>query len=142
MVNNMHADTELGNNSTDIPETRSMAQYLKVIARVFAVCASIFVILARDGIGPRYFDPVGKAIFWIGIVFVPLLGLNQDVLRLASAKLLTLVLWSLQFFLVFYFFRRLQDLNFITLALLCFAQFVIFALPFMLIRKRSSGIWY
>ncbi len=88
--------------------------------------ASLLVVFAREGLGPPYLDAAGKAVFWTGIVFVPLLGLNQDVLQIVSGKLLAV----------------LNGLTFIELTPLCVVQFVIFALPFMLIRKRFSGIWY
>jgi hypothetical protein len=57
---------------------------LKILGRVTAICAAAFVIMAREGVGPAYFDSVGKALFWTVIVFVPLLAINQDMLRLAS----------------------------------------------------------
>ncbi len=44
--------------------TTGFQQFLKVIGRVMAVCAAAFVIMAREGFGPRYFDALGKALFY------------------------------------------------------------------------------
>jgi hypothetical protein len=117
-------------------------QFLKILGRVIAICAAVFVIMAHEGFGPMYFDAVGKALFWTGIVSVPVWSLNQDVLRTTSGRVLAVGLFTFQLFLVFYSFGRLQALDFIALTPLFFVQCMIFMLPFMLIRKRNSGIWY
>ena len=133
---------ESSGNMDSTAQKRSIPSSLKWIGRVFAVFASLLVVFAREGLGPPYLDAAGKAVFWTGIVFVPLLGLNQDVLQIVSGKLLAILLWLVQLTLVFHFFAVLNGLTFIELTPLCVVQFVIFALPFMLIRKRFSGIWY
>ena len=80
--------------------TNDTQQALKWCGRIVAVLAAAFIILAREGVGPPYFDATGKALFWTGIVFVPLLSLNQDVLRLAEGKLLAVALFVLHLVLV------------------------------------------
>jgi hypothetical protein len=117
-------------------------QYLKWCGRVVAVLAAAFIILAREGVGPPYFDAIGKAMFWTAIVFVPLLTLNQDVLRLSEGKIVVVALFALHLALVLYSFGLLKGLTFITLTPLCFVQCLIFTLLLMLIRKRHKGIWY
>jgi hypothetical protein len=129
---------EMAENSTKT----GFEQLLKILGRMIAVCAAAFVIMAHEGFGPMYFDAVGKALFWTGMVSIPVWSLNQDVLRIASGRVLALGLFAIQLFLVFYTFGKLQALTFITLTPLCFVQCLIFMLPFMLIRKRHSGIWY
>jgi hypothetical protein len=127
---------------TDSSAEDDFRQILKIIGRVIAVCAAAFVIMAREGIGPPYFDPLGKAFFWTGIVLIPLFSLSGDVLSLTVGKVTALGLFILQLALVFLLFGRLQQMTFITLTPLCFAQCLIFALPLMLIRKQHRGIWY
>src|SRR5580704_7722384 len=117
-------------------------QFLKIVGWVMTLCAAALVIVAREGFGPRYFDALGKALFWTVIVFVPLLGINQDVLRLTPGKFLAAGLFALQLILVRFSFERLYELNFITITPLSFCQCLIFAMAFMLIRKHYSGIWY
>jgi hypothetical protein len=122
--------------------TTGFQQFLKIVGRVMAVCAAAFVIMAREGFGPKYLDALGKALFWTVIVFVPLFGINQDVLRLTAGKFLAAGLFALQLVLVEFLFERLYELNFITIASLSFCLCVIFAMAFMLIRKQRRGIWY
>jgi hypothetical protein len=122
--------------------TPGFQQFLKIVGRVMALCAAAFVIMAREGFGPRYFDALGKALFWTVIVFVPLFGINQDELRLTAGKFLAAGLVALQLILVGMLFERLYGLNFITITPLSFCQCLIFAMAFMLIRKQHSGIWY
>ena len=117
-------------------------QSLKWFGRMVAISAAAFVIMAHEGFGPSYFDPVGKALFWTGIVFVPLFSLNQDVLRLIAGKVLAVGLFALQLILVICAFGKLKEFNFIVLTPLCFGQCLIFTVIFMLVRKRSSGVWY
>jgi hypothetical protein len=102
----------------------------------------VFVLLARDGIGPLYLDAVGKALFWTGLVLVPLFSFNYDILRLTLGRAAVGTLCALQLGLVFFLFGRLQEVNFIILAPICIVQCLLFFLPLMLIRKRHSGIWY
>jgi hypothetical protein len=116
--------------------TNNTQQALKWCGRIVAVLAAAFIILAREGVGPPYFDAAGKALFWTGIVFVPLLSLNQDVLRLAEGKLLVVALFVLHLVFVLSSFGRLKNFTFITLTPLCFGQCLLFAVPFMLVRKR------
>ncbi len=116
--------------------------FVKIAGRVIGVCAAVFVLLARDGFGPPYLDSVGKALFWTGLVLVPLFSFNYDILRLTSGKAAVATLSVLQLVLVLYLFERLQEVNFIILAPICIVQCLLFFLPLMLIRKRHSGIWY
>jgi hypothetical protein len=122
--------------------TTGFQQYLKIGGWVMTLCAAALVIMAREGFGPRYFDALGKALFWSVIVFVPLFGINQDVLRLTAGKFLAVGLVALQLTLVGFLFERLYELNFITITPLSFCQCLIFAMAFMLIRKHHTGIWY
>ena len=122
--------------------TTGVQRFLKIIGRVTALCAAAFVIMAREGFGPRYFDALGKALFWTVIVFVPLFGINQDVLRLRAGKFLAGGCFALQLILVGFSFERLYELNFIIITPLSFCECLIFAMAFMLIRKQHSGIWY
>lgn len=138
----MRVNRELHNNVTEDPKRNHIKQLLKVSASVIGVCAAVFVLLARDGVGPPYFDSLGKAFFWTGMVLVPLFSLNYDVLRLPSGKALAVALFAFQLVLVFYLFGRLHGLNFIILTPLCFIQSLLYMLPFMLIRRRNTGIWY
>ena len=117
-------------------------QFLKIVGRVMALCAATLVIMAREGFGPRYFDALGKALFWTVIVFVPLFGINQDVLRLTAGKFLSAGFLALQLILVSFLFERLYELNFIIITPLSFCECLIFAMAFMLIRKHHTGIWY
>jgi hypothetical protein len=117
-------------------------QFLKIVGRVMALCAATLVIMAREGFGPRYFDALGKALFWTVIVFVPLFGINQDVLRLTAGKFLFAGFLALQLILVSFLFERLHELNFIIITPLSFCECLIFAMAFMLIRKHHTGIWY
>lgn len=138
----MRVERELRSNTPDDSGRDRIKQFVKVSARVIGVCAAGFVLLARDGIGPPYLDSVGKALFWTGIVLVPLFSFNHDVLRTTSGQVVAVGLSTLQFVLVFYSFERLQECTFIVLTPLCLIQCLIFFLPFMLIRKRHNGIWY
>jgi len=134
-----------GDERADIPDDPAKVRakrIVKISGRVIGVCAVAFVLLARDGLGPPYLDSVGKALFWTGLVLVPLLSFNYDVLRLTSGKAAVASLSALQLVLVFYLFGRLQEVNFIILAPICIVQCLLFFLPLMLIRKRRSGIWY
>jgi len=117
-------------------------QFLKIVGWVMALCAAGLVIMAREDFGPRYFDALGKALFWTAIVFVPLFGINQDVLRLTAGKLLAAVLFALQLILVAFLFEKLYELNFLTITPLSFCECLTFAMAFMLIRKHYTGIWY
>jgi hypothetical protein len=122
--------------------TTRFRQYLRICGWVMILCAVTFVIMTREGFGPRYFDALGKALFWTVIVFVALFGINQDVLWLAAGKFLAAGLLALQITLVGFLFERLYELNFITITPLSFCQCLIFAMAFTLIRKQHMGIWY
>ncbi len=117
-------------------------QSLTFVGRAMAVCAAVFVIMAHEGFGPDYFGEIGKALFWTAMVFVPLFSINQDMLQLGAGKFLAVVLFVIQLTLVYIFFRRLNEFNFITLAPLAFCQSLAFAIAFMFIRKQHHGIWY
>ena len=103
--------------------------------------AAIFVILADYGAPPQ-FDGIGKAIFWTGMVLVPLVAFNRDVLHFASSFMTITVLFAMQALLVIYGFSELQHVNFLILAPICLIQVLIFSAPLMLIRKHRTGIWY
>lgn len=115
---------------------------IRIFARVLGVSAALFIILAQDHIGPTYFDPLGKALFWTGIVLIPVFVLNHDVLRFGWAKILAIVQSALQILLVWLLFEKLSSFSFITLTPLCLIQSFFFTLSFMPIRKRNCGIWY
>lgn len=126
----------------DTIDRTAAKRMVKICARVTAVCAAAFVLLARDGVGPPYFDSIGKALFWTGGVFLSVFFLNQDVLSLTSGKVLAVLLSALQMCFVFYWFGSLRELSFIVLTPICFIECVLFMLPLMLIRRRHTGSWY
>jgi hypothetical protein len=125
-----------------LPERRVMPHSAKIAMRVLAVCAAILVILPRDGLGPPYIDAAGKVVFWSAGVPISVFSFSRDILNRTGGIVVSICLVALQCILIFYAFVKLEPLNFFVLAGLCMVQTVVFSLPFMLIRKRYSGIWY
>jgi hypothetical protein len=120
--------------SESLESSERTAKSMKYMARIVAILALIPFLLARDTVGPPYLDNVAKAVFWTGMVLVPLIGLNQDVLRSKTGKIAV--------FFASFFFRGLSSLNFIFLSVICIGQILVFALPLMFIRKQQTNIWY
>jgi hypothetical protein len=124
------------------PDRTRAKRWIKICARVIGITAAAFVILAQNDLAPPVFDSIGKALFWTGIVLISLLLLNQDVLSFALGKIVMLLLLMLHVLALCHYFLRLHEVSFIVLAPICLLECILFTLPFMLIRKRQSGIWY
>jgi hypothetical protein len=140
MSRQLETDSKI--NLQDNPKSDSPKYLVKVSARIIGICSAGLVLLAREGIGPPYLDSIGKAIFWTGMVLVPLFAFNLDLLVSKLGQVSMVVLSALQLISVFYLFDKLREVNFIILACLCLVQCLIFFLPLMLIRKMNRGIWY
>jgi hypothetical protein len=128
--------------SESLESSERTAKSMKYMARIVAILSLIPFLLARDTVGPPYLDNVAKAVFWTGMVLVPLIGLNQDVLRSKTGKIAVFFLVTFQLALASFFFRGLSSLNFIFLSVICIGQILVFALPLMFIRKQQTNIWY
>ena len=115
---------------------------LRIFIRVVAVSAVIPIILATDGFGPSYLDSVGRVLFWSGMVLGPMFAFNLDVLRTIPGMIFATGLTTVQLLLAIRFFERLNGVSLIVIAIFGLVQCVLFEMPFMLIRKRYSGIWY
>jgi hypothetical protein len=76
--------------------------------------------------GHKYYDGIAKVLSWTAIVFVPLFGINQDVLRLAAGKTLAVALLAIQAVLIGLPVKKLGGLNFMAITSLAFCEAVIF----------------
>lgn len=115
---------------------------MKTFMRIIGVSAAVLVILTGDGLGPTYLDSAGRCLFWTATVLGPMFAFNLDVIRTVLGVVAAIGLVALQLLLVFCLFNKLNGMSFILLAPICLAQCLLFEAPFMLIRKRYSGIWY
>lgn len=123
-------------------ESDRIKHFLTVSIRVIAVLALAFFLLARDGIGPAYFDSIGKIIYWTGIVLFPLFSLNRDMLSSLSGQAVSIAIVSLHVLIVYRLYDHLQKISFITLTPICVVEFFVLAAPLLAIRKWRTGIWY
>ena len=98
---------------------------------IWALCLTSggLVVAARHGFGPGYLDQVGKAVYWTGVVFLPLLAVNKDVLHLASAKRWLILMLVAQILLVYLAFDSLKYWSFLTLTPVGVIQIVLFCIP-------------
>jgi hypothetical protein len=131
-------DAQQEENPDDDPERTKMRRSLRLPAWGIGGGAAILIIMARENVGPPYLDSLGKAFFWTGTVFLPLLGLNRDICRLNTARLTAVALFGLHLILVSWLFGQLKDMSFITLFPLCIVQLLVFEIPFVIIRKRTQ----
>lgn len=129
-------DAQQEEKPDDDPERTKMRRSLRMPAWGIGGGAAILIIMARENVGPPYLDNIGKAFFWTGAVFLPLLGLNRDIYRLNAARLIAVMLFGLHLILVGWSFEQLKDMGFITLFPLCIVQLLIFEIPFVIVRKR------
>jgi hypothetical protein len=107
-----------------------------------AICALVLtsaglVIAARRGFGPGYLDQVGKAVYWTGVVFLPLLAVNNDLLYLASAKRWLVLMFAVQILLVYLAFDSLTHWSFLTLTPVGVIQIFLFSMPFDRLSKTK-----
>ncbi len=116
-----------------------MPRYLTILGRVLVVVAVVILIFGREGVGPPYLDQFGKALFWSCGVFIPLIGFHYDLLGPISRKGIVAGLFTVHILLIRSFWQELASATIFLLAPICFVQLMVFAIPFLIIRREAQN---
>ena len=123
------------NEQNDLDRSK-IRRSMRIAAWGIGIGGALLIIATKEGVGPGYVEAIGIAILWSGSIFLPLLGLNRDLLKLATARLIVFLLSVLQLMVMFFGLRHLSGIPIIAMFPICAVQVMIFEIPFLWLRKR------
>ena len=118
------------------PEHQRIRRFMRLCAWGGGVAGGVLIFLGEDHVGAGYLVAAGTAVLWSGSIFLPLLVLNRDLLKLASARLIVLGLVALQFMAMAAGLKYVQALTIIGMFPLCVLELMLFELPFLWLRRQ------
>ena len=105
---------------------------------IWGIGSALFVILSKDATGPQYLDQVGKALFWTGAVFVPVIAVNLRELSTSSGQKCLALLALLHICFVAFAFHGLAAWSFVTLTPAYLLEILLSNVALAKVSKRMS----